>query len=576
MNLEDFPFDPRDPAWGQPLWPQWVTEFRDHQIIAMVDAVTAYENGADVVIMDAPTGSGKTIIAEGIRRLLDVREALYVANTNSLVDQFHSDFKAYARRLKGRSNYPTLDNPAAFNHSDRWGNPDGLSCGDCDTKMTTLPACSGCDPEIVTLAPVPHCSNCHPMGKCPYKLAKIAAVGDRKSQTPGAPVAVTNTSYFVTEANGPGALHGRPFVVIDECDTLESILMSQIEVFISAKRMEKLGIEPPSRKTVEEAWLPWAEDECLPKVKAAKEAIQKKVKGKKDVSTKERREKESLERLYASVQMLVNQLKVGNAVYDGYEKGDVHFKPIRVDGVAPDKLWKHGKKWLLMSATIIDPTEFVTSVGVEEAGLEWEIVTVPSTFPPENRPIIVKPVANMVWKEKETAWPEMIEGIRWAIDRHPEDRVLVHTVSYAFSKYCQERLTGTGRTIMTYTRANEREAALARFKRVPGAVLLASSMDRGIDLPEDDCRVVIVTKMPFLSLKDKQVQKRMYSPGGQLWYQVQTLRILVQMTGRHVRSATDVGYTYILDKQFANNVWKSGKRLLPAWWKDSIDWTGGR
>ena len=199
-----------------------------------------------------------------------------------------------------------------------------------------------------------------------------------------------------------------------------------------------------------------------------------------------------------------------------------------------------------------------------------------STFPPENRPIYVRPVANMVFKERETAWPEMIKGIRWAIDRHPEDRILVHTVSYAFSKYCEENLTNTGRTIMTYTRAGEREAALKRFKRVPGAVLLASSMDRGIDLPEDDCRVVIVTKMPFLSLKDKQVSKRMYAPGGQLWYQVQTLRILVQMTGRHVRSEKDVGYTYILDRQFVSNVWKSGQRLLPQWWKDSLDWSGGR
>lgn len=570
MELEDFPFDPRDPAWGRPGWPDWVTEFRPHQIIAMVDAVTAFEDGVNVVVVNAPTGSGKTIIAEGVRRLLDVR-GLYVANTNSLVDQFHEDFGDYARRLKGKSNYPTRDAPEKFGAGDSWGKG-ALSCGDCEKHMETLPHCDKCDPYVVTEEPVLHCAHCHPVWECPYAVAKALATGDKKRGITKPPVAITNTAYFITEANMVGGLSNQEFIVIDECDTLESILMNGIEVFISAKRMEKLGIEPPPHKTIEDEWLPWCESELIPKVRKACEEYKNKLKRAKRISPEQTRENQSLQRLYAQVVELANQLRIGNAVYDGYDKGDLHFKPVRVDNVAGKKLWRHGARWLLMSATIIDPTEYVESVGIEDNGMTWELIDVPSTFPPENRPIYVKPVANMVWKEKETEWPKMVDGIQWAIDQHPDDRILVHTVSYAFSKYCLERLKGTGREVMSYTMASERESTLARFKKSHGAVLLASSMDRGIDLPEDDCRVVIITKMPFLSLKDKQVTRRMYSHGGQLWYQVQTLRVLVQMTGRHVRSAQDVGTTYILDKQFPDNVWSKGRRLLPEWWKESVRW----
>ena len=571
--LSTFPKDPADPAWGSPVWPKWVKAFRSHQMSAVMEVMEHYENGADVVILNAPTGAGKTIIAEAVRRLLEVSEGTYVANTNSLVDQFVRDFGVYARELKGRANYPTLDRPELFGKQDAWGKG-GLSCADCDMRLIDTGEV-GENGKSIRLVSCPHCESVH---ACPYKVAKKAAVGEKKNGVKvakGAAVAVTNTAYFVTEANGPGAMTGREFVVVDECDTLEGILMGQIEVRISKGRLAQMKLDPPPRKTVEESWGPWVKNDAIPAVKRAKEKSEATCLG-NNATDAQRRERDTVQRLYGSVLELEKQLKVGNAIYDGYDEGDVHFKPIRVGHVAGERLWKHGRKWLLMSATIIDPYEFVESVGIEQAALNWEIVNVPSTFPATNRPIYIRPVANMVYKEKAQEWPKLVDGIEWALGRHPGERALIHTVSYGLAAYLKRELTGTGRTVLMYTKASERESMLAKFKRTPGSVLLASSMDRGVDLPEDDCRVVIVTKMPFMSLKDKQVSKRMYTSGGQLWYQVQTIRSLVQMTGRHVRSEKDVGYTYILDRQFVSNVWKHGERLLPDWWKESIDWTGGR
>ena len=42
------------------------------------------------------------------------------------------------------------------------------------------------------------------------------------------------------------------------------------------------------------------------------------------------------------------------------------------------------------------------------------------------------------------------------------------------------------------------------------------------------------------------------------------------MTGRGVRGATDSCETYILDKQFATNLYAKNMSFFPRWWRDGI------
>jgi Rad3-related DNA helicase len=100
--------------------------------------------------------------------------------------------------------------------------------------------------------------------------------------------------------------------------------------------------------------------------------------------------------------------------------------------------------------------------------------------------------------------------------------------------------------------------------------MLAPSMARGIDLPGDLCRVQVIAKAPFLSLGDAQVARRTHLPGGDVWYAVQAIRDIVQMTGRAVRSKDDHAITYIFDQQFSSNLWRKNKMLFPDWWRESV------
>src|SRR5258708_4682966 len=85
--------------------PDWVQEIRPHQLDAVKEAVEYFKAGVQCVFLDAPTGSGKTLMAELVRRELD-SSALCVCNGKALQDQFAGDY-SYAKVLKGRVNYPT-------------------------------------------------------------------------------------------------------------------------------------------------------------------------------------------------------------------------------------------------------------------------------------------------------------------------------------------------------------------------------------------------------------------------------------------------------------------------------------
>lgn len=240
-----------------------------------------------------------------------------------------------------------------------------------------------------------------------------------------------------------------------------------------------------------------------------------------------------------------------------------------------------------MSATVISADEMLESLGWDEEK-SWRLVKVPSTFPPENRKVVVWPVADMTYKKKEESYPKMVAGVREVLARHPDERVLVHSTSYELTRAIREQLEvasgvlaerdeaqtshSISRPIFTYIDSAGKDATLTSWLASPSGILIAPSFDRGIDLPGDSCRCQIICKIPYLSLKDKQVSARKWAKGGQLWYTVTAIRTIVQMCGRIVRGEDDYGVTYLLDAQFGINLWPSSRRLFPEWWKSALVW----
>ena len=111
--------------------------------------------------------------------------------------------------------------------------------------------------------------------------------------------------------------------------------------------------------------------------------------------------------------------------------------------------------------------------------------------------------------------------------------------------------------------------AIAQFIQGKYRILLSPSIQRGIDLPDELCELIIVAKVPFPNLGDKQIAARTYALGGDLFYRIETIRSIVQMTGRGFRHKDDKCTSYILDSNFGQ-LYNRSTHLFPPWWKEAL------
>lgn len=542
--------EPSDPMFGSPPLPAKFEAFRPQQWQVVQEAMEAFR-AKSTVLIQAPPGTGKTLIAETIRRLLGA-PSVYMATTKQLQDQVARDFP-WAKVLKGRGNYLT-----ELGKLDAFGNPaprlpySEITCADC------------------TLGSDQPCRWC-PSGAtgCPYTIAT------RNAQY--APLVITNTAYFLSDVNlGRGRLKGRDLAIIDEGDLLEREILSRVTVEISPSRMEKMKLSPPKRKTekaISNDWLDWVKREALPKAYAYGDTLTPP--WFPNTTKHQIQEYKTMNNLILSLEMLERELPEKGWVLDGLEENRVRFRPILVTRQGSQMVWPHARRFLLMSGTFLS-----APLTAEELGLagqrRYTMIDVPSVVPADQRPIIipVPPVAEMKFSNKPETYPRMRDAIYRVLARHPDNRVLVHTHTYELARFLHREL-GAGlsgdvdRPLYVYTASREKEEALRNYRRSQRSVLFAPSLDRGTDLPGDDCRVQIIAKIPWPNKGDVQISGRMQTKGGTAWYKRETIKAIIQMSGRAVRSESDWAYTYILDDQFRLNV-LGAKHLFPKWWLESL------
>lgn len=521
--------------------PEQFVEIRKHQADAREEIDELFKSGKQVVIVDAPTGSGKSLLGELARRddytrLDGCREGdpsphktLYLCGTKGLQDQFATDFD-YGKVIKGRANYPTQHEP-----------------------MATGDDCLGQE-----------CWMCDSLGQCPYRVARSRALNSE--------LAIANYAYLLGEANTSGNFSRRSFAIADECDMLEGELLRHVEFYLSARRLERLGIDPPKKAVRKPTLVAWLGETFIPTATAYARRLD-------PLDLRAGRERRALEKQVEEAGVVAAELEKDiEAKNDGDEggvwvrdypsNGVLSLKPVIVKRYGMRKLFRHADRWLLMSATVISAQDMMDSLG---CGLEWGQVQVPMTFGVENRPVHVTPMGSMARKSYDETLPKVIRAVERICERHRGERVLVHTHTYKLARELMERCYLDSRPVFTYSSSHERDDVFKRYAKSPGGVLFAPSMDRGYDFAGDLARVVVIAKVPYGYLGDAQIGARLRLPGGQTWYTVQTVRSIVQMTGRGVRSASDHAEAYILDSDFLKT-YRGGDRLLyPEWWRSAVN-----
>jgi len=484
-------------------------------------------------LIDAPTGIGKSLIGAAFQAVSKTTH-IYLVNTKQLQDQILHDFP-YAKTLKGRSNYKCLKFPHNF--------PE-ISANEC-IATDKFP--------------------CEHQFNCPYMAAKMAALS--------APLAVLNYSYFLYETNysqGKLTFSRLGPVIADEVDALEEELMGFISLVITKKQLDAMNIDPPTHKTKFEAWQEWA----VPAISYVKEAIEKLEQetsaqgGWGTVDFRAMKKLQQYKRLFGKLEFFQREVNNTWVWYPSEEQWE--FKPVWVSKYALGIIWKHIPKLYGMSATILDPKQLDKNIGLSNGfDRQYDYIAMSSPFLKENRPIYYQPVAAFSHKNMQENLPKLCIAVDRILDSHKNDKVLIHTVSYAIAKYLFDNATNKRRMLMHNT--FNRTDVLNTFKSSKQPMVLVSpSMQRGVDLPQDECRAVIIAKLPYPNLGDPQIRKRLYGSGdGKSWYAHKTVSSIIQMAGRGVRSVDDYASTYILDEQFGR-LYSDNPRLFPAWFKEAI------
>jgi len=480
-------------------------------------------------LLDSPTGTGKSLIGAAVQRFVG-KNAVYLCTTTNLQDQLLHDFP-YAKLLMGRGRYKCLKFPQLY-------------------------------PRVSAI----HCTHktgneCDHVSQCPYRLAKAAALS--------APLAVLNTAYFLAESNYVGGFDEADFVIIDEFDTVEGQLLGFVQVAFNAREVAEYGIQPPQFKTKASSWQPWALD-AKKRIDAELEKVRLSVEGSSAWSTPDFQSIKALHDLEAfssRIGFLAHEVNE-SWVYDETMFGWV-FKPTWISRYAGNLLWKRMKRVLGMSATILDPEQIDKNTGLTLYGERgYDYISLDSPFPVENRPIFYEPVAAVTRKNELEAYPAVAGAISRIMTKHPVSKILVHTVSYKLRDYIQDHVKSD--RFITHDSSNRNERLEYFMHATRPLVMLSPSMDRGVDLAGDEYDVVVICKLPYPNLGDKQISKRVHgSKDGNAWYRHQTACVIIQMCGRHIRSVDKKGVVYILDEKFGSFV-EECRNLFPKWFLKAV------
>jgi ATP-dependent DNA helicase DinG len=528
-------------------------QIRDEQTLAIEFVLDSFINqNKKFVILEAGTGVGKSAVGYTVAKYLNSQAlkpeskfeagSYFITTQKILQEQYIQDFGSGIRpmrSIKSSSNYK-----CSYNKKN--------SCGEsqrllklADKKSPFFKACTF---------------------NCSYKKAK--------EQFIGAGEGVSNFSYFLAETYYSGKIKPRNLLVVDEAHNCDMQLSKFIEMSISEKFCNQvLNLKFPEGATQLQVYS-WVNDIYEPKLKlhvARMESILEKYSSLRDkleqfvnLSQKYEMLDKHLCKLHRFIEIYEKDNWIMNIVESDIRKSKkIEFKPVCVAPYSNDILFKNGDMVLMMSATILDHEGFCETLGVSLE--DSAFISIPSPFPPENKPIIYSGIGRMSSSNIDTTLPKMADAIKAILEEHKNEKGIIHCHSYKVAHYLKKNIRNS--RLLIHGSDNRDLILRKHINSKKPTVLLSPSMTEGVDLKGDISRFQILCKVPYPYLGDKLIKKKMNK--WKWWYPLQTAKTIVQSVGRSVRSIDDHAVTYILDSDWIRFYNKNSK-YFPTDFKRSI------
>ena len=513
----------------------------------VIDAIlNSYEQGYKHVVLQAPTGIGKSVIGLSIanwfafnKKSTDPINSAYILTSQKLLqEQYVSDFSIPT--VKGRANYPCTYSKKA----------DSAKDGTCITRKWNRTQREKKCP------------------RCPYYTARDAVYGSS--------ISILNYAYFLNMGVENNDLQTkRKLLILDECHNLEMELINFSTVIFNPKELayyDMMGsiLNFPEESNTESEKLNWLFNIVFPELKDEYRHTESYLESldPNDYDFKKIfKKKDYLKTLLCNIQNLLGEYQQGYPCVVIQNDKNISFKPIFGKNLAKQYLIPFSDITLSMSATVLSKEQYCRDMGFDKN--ETMFIKLPSLFPKKNHPVHSLCVGSMSYKNKNETKPKLLKVVERILNKHKNERGIIHTVNYEIAEYILTNIDNKFRDRLIMPKGKTRETEIEYFmtSSKDNLVLISPSLQEGIDLKNDLSRFTIICKVPYASLADPWVKKRMdLSPK---WYSDYTCMSLIQMTGRSVRTETDFAVSYILDSDF-KWFFSKNKNKFPKHWKELI------
>lgn len=498
-------------------------EFRPHQKEAIESIIAALNSDAKNVILNAPVGAGKSLIAYVLAKYYDDKEkdSYLYTSTILLQEQYLRDFPDLVT-AKGRSNFECIESNAGFN----------CDVGVCkQQKGYFCPHGVGMDEDIGLYLKDED-------DPCLYWGQKINAMY--------APISILNYKYLLTDNMYLSHFPVRDLAIYDEGHNLEKELMGALSLEMSdyqLKRDLNHGFKDYENKTISE----WADilAELGHEYSDLAEDMEDPLKQER-FFTRAQTFLGSSRRLEDNPHNWVYNFDTKFERWAGKKVRTVTFKPVETY-MYTDLLFMSAEQHVIMSGSILKPDIFAEELNISD----YEYIEIPSIVPAVNRPIYREYVGSMSARNFDANHKALCVKIGEIAQRHLEQKGIIHTFTYKIADKIKECYGDDDRYL--FHDVNNREEVTQEFLDSEEPLIFVSPYSyEGVDFPYEKGRWQIIAKNPYPYLGDAQVKARETIDGTKHdrdygWCFRQIALVLSQMYGRTNRAADDYSITYLLD-----------------------------
>lgn len=500
------------------------------------------DNDYEYIILDAPTGFGKSSIAftlaNWLKDCFDEKSYILTA-TKQLQSQyldevrrlgFHADYKV----AMGRSNYECRMMA------------DTCDYGRCRTSLATQKF--RCPYGLIDGTLTGGC------GGCAYWQAKYeCAMSD---------VAIMNYDVLMVDNLFVNHYFDRDFMICDEAHNIEDKIMNHVAITLSDLSLKKIGVslEEESFKQEDiEYWIDYIRgliNICYQRESSA------------NFHGLNIHELQKISAFRESLQWKVKELEKHESYWivnaDPFTRR-IEIKPIKVSKYANDLLLDSARRKMFMSGSFIDYEQFCHDLGIDVD--EAYHYRAESGFDMKNHnPIHRRLAGSMSYKSKARTLPNTVPILHSIFNEHEGEKGLIHCNSREFARYIMDNVNNP--RLMTYS-SQDKEDKLRLFENSSNLIMVSYSMTEGVDLPYDGIRFQVFYKIPYMSLADNQVKRRLELEPN--WYNVKTMQTLLQAWGRGMRAEDDYCTNYVIDSSINRILHdKAFEHLVPEEFREAI------